>query len=482
MIHATVKTCLWVLVVMLLAAHASAQGNPWTPDLGLQDGPAILEKHPEAYRALPSVYIINSVGDGTLYCPTRVECDDQALDELYAAAVAAHEVPAGFTSAVFKWVQIAAEPDKYLRVSDEMQPIELHDTRLGHGTAYAVSREGVLLTNRHVIDHEVISPFCQEVEPVGFTSLVVHRLEAFGAWDGDPELESLVCEFLTKWYASKCDSSKVYVRLMIAAAYQDEAIGANPDAGAIALQMTLKQFGQDTRQPVFTPVAVIAQGKKNADNELVNDIAVLRIQGNVNDALVCLPLADEGEVQAAAPIFSLGFPGYKYDLTSGQLTGLYKVNVESGSIAALPNESLASSVLRPGVVTLNAKLRGGCSGGPVILKNGRVVAMNVAHKLRDPAEDAQYLFPVETTGEAVTLSEIKKLLNAQGITLDVGPTTRLWNEAFDDYLRDDLTAAAAKLRQVAAAQQFRNTVAFGQPQPIVNQYVSELLSLCAKHE
>lgn len=482
MIRVVAATCPWVLVVLLFAAPADAQLNPSTPDHGLQKGIAILEQQPEAYRALPSVFIVNSIANGTLYCPMHVECNQQALDDAYSEAVTAGAVPTGYSEAAFKWIQAASEPDKYLRASSEMQAIELHDAVLGHGTAYAVSREGILLTNRHVIDNDVIMPFGFDVEPVGFERLILHGIETLGAWDGDSLIGSLVAEELEKWYASKCDRSKVTDRLAIAAAYQEEAVGNQLDASVIATQMALKQFGQDTRKPIFIPVEVIAKGEKAAENELVNDIAVLRIQGNVNDSLVCLPLAEDGEVGTGVRIYSLGFPGYKYDLNSGQLTGLYKVNVEPGSISGMPGTSLAARVLRHGLVTLNAKLRQGCSGGPIILTNGRVAAMNVAHRPAETFKDTQFLFPLETTGLAVSLSEIKKLLDAHGITLDVGPTTKLWNEAFDDYLNKNYAAAATKLQQVAEAQQFRSGAALSLPQPIVNQYVHELLELCEENE
>lgn len=472
------KTCLLAISAMLIVSRSEAQQDPLTPDHGLQDGKAILEQHPKAYRALPSVFIVNSIANGTLYCPTHVNCDEQALAELYDNAVTADAVPAGCSEAMFKWAHVAIEPDKFLHVSDQMQTIELHDAVLGHGTAYAVSREGLLLTNRHVIDNDVIMPFGFDVEPVGFIQMITDCTAVLGTFDGESMAESLVLDELQKWYASKCDRRKVTARLAIAAAYQEERIGNKTDASDIAVQLALKAFGDDVRKPILIPVEVVATGAKDANNELVNDIAVLRIKGDAKDSLICLPLADDKEVAAGAPIYSLGFPGYKYDLTTKQLAGLYKVNVEPGSILELPF-AWTTSPAKDGLVTMRAKLRPGCSGGPVILTNGRVAAMNVAHFESELSR--RFLFKPETTGVAVSLSEIKKLLAAPrpiiGITLDVGPTTKLWNQALDDYLRGDRTAAAEKLSKVAAAQQFRSA-AFNLPQPIVNQYVSELTDLC----
>jgi hypothetical protein len=73
------------------------------------------------------------------------------------------------------------------------------------------------------------------------------------------------------------------------------------------------------------------------------------------------------------------------------------------------------------------------------------------------------------------LSEIRKMRAAQGSTPDVGPTTMLWNEAFNDYLRGDRALAAAKLDRVAA-HKFRSSTVFSQP--ILNQYMSELPAIC----
>jgi hypothetical protein len=478
MFQLAARTGAWTLVAMLLVARADAQQSPWTPDKGLQDGSAILAQHPQAYRALPSVFIVNSIASGTLSCPTSVECDQQTLDELYDRAVTDGAVPTGWTESMYKWACLASQPDKFLHVSDEMQTIELRDAVLGHGTAYAISREGILLTNRHVVEHDVITPFGFDVEPVGFRQMLVNGVKQLGAFDGDSTAASIVGEELENWYARKCDRSKVTTRLVISAAYQEKAIGTQADAGALAVQLALKSFGQDVRKPILIPVEVVATGKLDPKNELINDIAVLRVQGNVSDALVCLPLAHDTEVTAGAPIYSLGFPGYKYDLASGQFSGLYKVNVEPGSIAALPGASFASRIRSQGLVSLRCKLRQGCSGGPVVLANGRVAAMNVAHVQSELF--SQFISTPETPGLAVSLSEIRHMLAALGITPDVGPTTMLWNEAFNDYLRGDRASAAAKLHRVAAAQTFRSSNVLSQP--IVNQYVGELLEICKKPE
>jgi S1-C subfamily serine protease len=478
MFHLAAKIGTWTLLALLLIGRANGQQDPWTPDKGLQDGAAILAQHPDAYRALPGVFIVNSVASGTLNCPTNIECDQQSLDELYDRAVTSGDVPVGWTETMFKWALLASQPDKFLHVSAEMQTIELRDAVLGHGTAYAISREGILLTNRHVVEHDVIMPFGFDVEPVGFRQMLLNGVEKLGAFDGDSMAASLVGEELENWYARKCDRSRVTTRLVISAAYQEKAIGTQADAGAIAVQLALKSFDHDTRKPILIPVEVVATGKMDPKNELVNDIAVLRVQGNVTDSLVCLPLAHDSEVTAGAPIYSLGFPGYKYDLASGQLAGLYKVNVESGSISAPPGASFASRIRSQGLVSLRCKLRQGCSGGPVVLANGRVAAMNVAHVQSELFR--QFITRPETPGLAVSLLEIRKMLAAQGITPDVGPTTLLWNEAFNDYLRGDRASAAAKLHRVAAAQTFRSSNVLSQP--IVNQYVGELLEICKKPE
>jgi S1-C subfamily serine protease len=461
-----------------MSPSALAGDDPVTPDHGLQDGPTILQQYPNVYRALPAVYIIHTVANGTIECPTEVSCDIDDLDEVYDAAVQAGEIPADMPKQLFKWCAVAAEPDKYLRASAAKSPVTLQDTVVGHGTAYAVSREGILLTNRHVIDEQEITPLAGGVIPVGFQDLLRGLFDQLGAWEGDAELDVAVGESLTQWFARQSDNSRVKTHLAIAAAYEEEA-SRSLDAGVLAVEIAMKQFGFDTRQPILVPVEVVARG----DASLVKDIAILRVAANVRDALICLSLADDAQVTVSAPIFSLGFPAHKYDLESGQRSGLFKVNVEPGEIKSLPSATFAARVTNRDVITLKAKLRPGCSGGPVILSDGRVGAMNVAH--RQPLDGIPLLAPIESDGLAVPLAEIRSLLAAHQISLDPGPTTQLWNAALDDYLRGDRSAAGAKLRQVVAAQQVRTD--FGQkpwaksvgfPQPIANQYVEELLKLC----
>lgn len=455
----------------LLQQSAAAADGPVTPDHGLQDGPTILQQYPHAYRSLPSVNIIHTVADGTIECPTEVSCDVADLDETYQAAVQAGEVPADFPKQLFKWCAVAAEPDKYLRASTVKSPVTLENTFVGHGTAYAVSREGILLTNRHVVDEQEITPLAGGVIPVGFQDLLQDLSDQLGEWEGGTELDVAVGESLTRWFARQSDNSRVKTHLAIAVAYEDEA-PRTLDAGALAAQIAAKQFGFDTRRPILIPVEVVARG----DASLAKDIAVLRVSADVRDALVCLPLADDAQVTVGSPIFSLGFPAYKYDLESGQRFGLYKVNVEPGKIKALPRSDFAARIIDRNVVTLDAKLRPGCSGGPVVLQDGHVAAMNVAH--RNVLGEDRLLSPQETDGLAVPLAEIRALLAANRITLSPGPTTDLWNQAFDDYLRGDRGAAAAKLSQVITAQQIHQSPSQVISQPIVNQYVEELLTLC----
>ncbi|MBX9656674.1 serine protease [bacterium] len=464
----------------------------------------------QAMRALPGVFQIHVVGNLEIHPPRSIKLRLEGLDEEYRQALAAGEFPREIPVGVFKWIAVAADPKKYLVSEDGGEVIRFEDRSFGSGSGFAISREGIVLTNRHVVEDQENRPLSPEnlndINPACLTDLRNTLQQSLGPWMGDRELGAWVESKIMNWLGEHCRMTARTKQVVVAVAYTD------PDASVAS---SLFGLAVDRRKPILVAAKVIAKGASG----FPTDVAILKIDANVFDALICLPLAKPGQAKESNRIYSLGFPGYMYNEATMSPAELSQVNVNPGTIHWVPDDNARSSKdaslarrIKPMLKDLNeierrliavtAIIRPGSSGGPLVLEDGTVIGLNVAFRGHyDPVraggvlagKASQKFLSQSLTGEestqsldlAVPIEVALKLLDEQSIKPDPGPTTVLWREGMDLFDAGKPAEAMVKFAIVASNQNISKVAnkpyePKKQPIRIVSPYVLEMMELCRK--
>lgn len=496
------------LVVAMPVRTATAQDWNFYDNLATAPPDFLLKVAPGAYEALPAVYRVYVFGSGTRVVPKSVEVKLDLLEQDAKSIRESGTVPAEVPQSAVKWVLAAKQPERYLVSSQDVLTLERKDQLMGFGSCYAIDRRGLLLTNRHVIedsDKPLEAESLLNQAPPALVQMLETLVKAIGPWEGSREGGEVLQQSLLSWFAGHTKSTKKVTRVMVAVSYT-ELPPVEKGADAIAAETAVKLFGLpvDARRPVLLPVTVIARG----GTAMVEDIALLRIDGKVTDALICLKFSVAGDIRPGAPAISLGFPGYRYDFGKMRTRDFASVNLQPGSVTFVPQPGPLTFQQRTKLrllmgdpnehlLVVSARIRPGSSGGPLILEDGTVAGMNVAfQQVREsaeaPGEKRKRGWAEEAIAQgrrnvnlAVSLPRIQKFLEEQKIVPDLGPTTADWHAAVAAYRAGDLPAAHAKLSQIEKRQRYVAVV--GKPygpappaQHITSHYVEELLKACAK--
>lgn len=462
----------------------------------------------QAMRALPGTFHIYLPGDVEVRPPKSVKLRLDGLEEKYQKAQAAGEIPPDLNAKEFKWLSIAMEPEKYLSLNLSDDVVRIRNARIRTGTGFAISREGILLTNRHVVEDQEKMPLLPEnleqLNPAFVTQLDKAFLDAIGPWTGERDLGMEVLSRILAWLGENCRASVKFDSVLVAVAFAEKKVTLPNGADAAS-----RLFGMavDQREPILVPAKVLARG----GDKVSTDVAILKLEGDVLDALVCLPLAKPGRARTSDRILSLGFPGYRYDEAMMSLAELSMVSISSGLIHWMPNpndSSLAHRVkasakglteLQQQLIAVTAVIRPGSSGGPLILEDGTAIGLNVAYRpnyesVWDRAKmfgkaRPKALIPTPTPeGKpsldlAVPIEVAHKMLAEQNITPNPGPTTALWREGMDLYDAGRFAEALNKFDLVASKQVVSPVIskpyeAKKNPIRVVSHYVQEMIDLC----
>lgn len=492
------KPALLVAIVSLSSVAAALAQPPATalkgdPDLSLM-------------RSLPGVYMVRFFGVGEVSVPKAVEIHLEGLDREFEAAVAAGKIPADTDRVEFKWHRLREEPQAYLKPSAEMltakQDVE------AWGTAFAISREGILLTNRHVVENKPEPLDARTVDgyaPEPFARMADSLISGLGRLPSDPQTRFVTIVSLLDWFGQRSVQTGTYTRGEILLSFSKQKDDLT-DAARLAMRTALSMFGQDTREATAAPVTIVAKG----GDRFHEDVAILRLDAEAADALVCLPLAGDDLARQGMAVCSLGFPDWRYDTETMHPLDLLQVNASRGTIQLLPHSDTSSSFgdrirgrireIHSGaeeLILVSAKMWHGVSGGPLVTDTGLVVGLNVSGNEIPLPENFQqdFLFLPKRTALinnfAVPIVSARQLLAANRIVPELGPTTQLWNQGLELYRQGRYAEASGKFREVAERQKIglraagtpRGTVRkpYEGPAPVsrnvVNQYVQEMLDL-----
>jgi S1-C subfamily serine protease len=415
--------------------------------LGLH--PAAAEKLSAVVRAQPAVFQIEAVGDITVTHPARIGIRYPLLQAEYAANRTAGTL-AGLTEAQFYWARVVDDAGRYLEPSNDIKTDTFSLVPYATGSAFAVSREGILLTNAHVIDDvdEVLTDGSTALLLLrdGLDDLVKQLADRFG-WRPPDAARKIIEIKLVQWLAGTSHGHARFREARIVLGWRDAPWG--PDGSVSFYDFHMRSFPQDHR--VTASTRVIAKGAPAVPTggaQPGKDVAVLQMKEFVRmgysgreepfdpkDRLICLPLgkADKDLVLPGTPIFSMGFPGVAFDA------------------ALMANEASSAVTSHEGIISgkkpllgglelfeMSAIIDSGASGGPVIESSGEVIAINVAN--------------AKTFSFAVPIEYAQEMLKKAGIIPDPGPLIAEWNAGLAHYEAGRFADAERIFDQVARQQ------------------------------
>jgi S1-C subfamily serine protease len=378
----------------------------------------------------------------------------------YARDRAGGFVDGSTTEAQYCWEKIANSPEKYLRTSGARETGGPKMVPYKTGSCFAVNREGIILTNAHVITaptKEILSDPDSALwlleSPITQT-LSDLELE-FGEKPAESVLARLVGGLLDLFRAQSeltGDSRFVEARIALNVRSKESPLAAllRKIQGLPEEKSPLEKLRDET-----TPAEVVRQGQPFPGK----DVAILKVP--ITNRLICLPLGDSKEVYAGRTVQALGFPSAA--LNPGQAKEAeFRVISHNGQV-----DQTLPMLDHWEAFHLTAEISPGDSGGPVVDEYGNVIAMNVAGNPNVPAQNV-----------AIPINIAKELLQEANIKLDAGPVTDHWLKGQDAFWRGRRAAALDEFRTVAALQkrnpellpEFSNTVE--------DPYVAEMILKC----
>ena len=426
-------------------------------------------------RAQPAVFMIRASGNIEVSYPKYVTTIGRSitsqskaialldglgsvLEAEYARDLRDGMIAKNKTRSEYFWEKIAENPGKYLAASQERESRSFENVSYSSGTGFAVSREGILLTNAHVVaDMEGAELLSQ----LGFVlTLLGQPIDDIVAslskeLEGEPTKVAIIN--LIKWFAlqssAKAIFKQAYVVLDFGPPESVENWQKQHGTGESVLQ-TILEYDR-TRRPLTVPAKVLATGQTLPGR----DVAVLKIEPELvfydflrsglpssrakssahvdaQDRLICLSLGDSDAVLDGARIQAMGFPGSAFDPVGMSPEAEFRVSSQPGHISTTKPMQGGWRALE-----MTSYIHHGNSGGPVLDQQGNVIGLNVG---------------VATPGARLTLAVpinvAKEFLKQAGIQPDPGPLTRQWVEGMQLFGSGRYTEAYVKFLDVVNQQ------------------------------
>jgi S1-C subfamily serine protease len=180
---------------------------------------------------------------------------------------------------------------------------------------------------------------------------------------------------------------------------------------------------------------------KVVGTDVYNDLAVLKIIGNLTKPVTPLPLGNSSALQVGERVVAIGNP---FGLDDTMTTGIVS---QTGRL--LPDANLGFSI--PDVIQTDALIDPGNSGGPLLNMEGQVVGINTATisdngafsgiGLAIPSDTAKRIIPVLIDKGNYTHPYLG--LNGATLTSDLAASVRGLNPDFQGILVDSIVKGGA---------------------------------------
>jgi len=394
-------------------------------------------------RAQPAVFKVVAFGDIVVTTPKSVSLRPASeeekestvgkartlLEQDYQQGVAKGEIDRTKSLKDYAWEAIADNPQRFLRASiDSVTETVRQDVVYSAGTGFAVSREGILLTNAHVLWGMVV-----ELDDIGvaieFLSDFMERaLLTIASQVGEPSdaMAPRVVSALVKWLVPRSHVVAKFKHAEVVLKYDFpesfEQWRSRHGKFDETLLGALGRYG-DSKLPLTVRADVLAAGEPYPGR----DVAVLRIRPEIvfyrsplrasersamidaRDRIICLPLGDSDLVLPGTRVQAMGFPSSAFDPKSMSAEAEFRMSSQDGQIGQLKPLKGGGNVLE-----MTALIDFGDSGGPVFDRKGNVIGLNVGGNT-----NARVTL-------AVPINVAKALLKKAGIKPDLGPLTKQW--------------------------------------------------------
>lgn len=384
-------------------------------------------------RAQPAVLQVISSFDVTLARLSDIGLQNgvdgkSVIASGFAAARAAGRLAAGATQAQFGWQQIAADPERCLRMAGKQVSFVVRDRPYSTGTAFVIDDRGTLLTNQHVIAAEMLGNDGAALASFALED-VAGLMNALVKLVGGPppnELDTALDETLLPWLLTKYSCTDVRLH--------EARIATHLLPGVLPVKSLRVRPAPPSPEWKKSTVAceVLATGEVFPGK----DLAVLRAP-SLASRLISLPLGDSDRFILGSNVYALGFPGAAVSDVVDADAARFRVITHDGIIdQRLP--------MKAGWETfhMTANINHGDSGGPVIDENGRVVAITVAGNERAPAQNV-----------AIPINIAKTFLAQNKLTLGAsGKVTETWQRACDAVQRERYAEALPLFEEVDRLQ------------------------------
>ncbi len=413
-------------------------------------------------RGQPSVFVVVTQSDVILDSPRTVTLNLPALKADLGTVKAPVQGP--FTDADRYWFLIGHNAGKYLTASSEHVRWNFENARCTSGSAFAVSREGIFLTNAHLVDNKPGADLGKENWNL-LRPQIAKDVQAFEKVLGetlrpDDELR-VISDALLQWnidhsklIGAKLRSIEIVLDYKVDPKKQFDALRAKGLAAAFSLTpeeitvpATVLAVGESVPgkdiavlKATFDPVEQaklvrISQQRKLAPGTL--DIWLADIQ---NDRIICLPLGNSEDVLPQAKVQAFGMPSNAFNPAMMENETRFKVSARNGQIGQSKRMKGSGGW---DAFEMSAAIDRGDSGGPVLDVNGKVIAINmaVANDLSNPLR------------LVVSINLAKEMLAKAGVTPDPGKLSEHWEQALRLFAEGKYEASLEQLRIVRRIQE-----------------------------
>lgn len=397
-------------------------------------------KLPDEYLTLrvnPAVFKILTYLDYEYSCPVDISLrksgNSTILETDYQNDLNSSRVSPNYSKADYFWENIAVNPEKYLETSNIRTRFQ---TSNGSGSGFFVSREGIILTNAHVVQgpEQGLLPNVLDSSLIGIITSLSSEIKS----GPPPYLDNTLLNNLTSWYTGKCTT--------------------NNQLTGIYLVLDYLIFDENYAQAkniynLLIPLTVMAQGKPIIIKGGGKDVAVLKIKDSFEyicpsgekinlsksdfyDKFISIRLGNSDEVLEGMDIDIFGFPGGSFLSNIMNIKSDLRASSDDGKIGPIRKSYEGWDIFE-----MSARSRPGDSGGPVVNKNGEVIALSAAMSTIN--DKSSYAIPINIA---------KEFLKSAGVNPDPGPLTKIWEEALSHYAKGEFKNSELKLSKLKFTQ------------------------------